>query len=369
MSLICKKDGMSVFDEYITNSITRRNYLGSFNRFLKFLKHKDSSYVYSTTNEEAYELLKQYILYLRDRSEKGKYKVNCIRSELRGIEHFFIYNDKVINYKKLHKTIPENVKASGDKAYTKEDIRAMLNATTNPRNKFTILAFSSTGMRVGAFQELKLKHIQPIEDCYCVTIYPDSKQEYYGFFTPETSKAYEYYLQSRKTRGEVLTHESPLLKSNYGKTEVNELKTNSLVLRINRIVQKSGIPRIKTNTRYDKQCDHAFRKFFATAIKLNPNISNSTSERLLGHQNYLDRSYFLAEMENMFAEFKKAIPSLTIDPTEIQKEEIRKLREEKTDFDKIKEEKQMLEDKVARQEQTLETILKKFEKLENRERF
>jgi hypothetical protein len=58
---------------------------------------------------------------------------------------------------------------------------------------------------------------------------------------------------------------------------------------------------------------HGFRKRFATIIKLDNKISWAVGERLLGHKTYLDQEYFRPTKENLFKEFKKVIPDLTID--------------------------------------------------------
>jgi hypothetical protein len=46
---------------------------------------------------ELYEILKKYLLHLREMAEQGRYKINSIRPEFAGIAHFFTFNDKVIN--------------------------------------------------------------------------------------------------------------------------------------------------------------------------------------------------------------------------------------------------------------------------------
>ncbi|MEO9309957.1 MAG: tyrosine-type recombinase/integrase [Nitrososphaera sp.] len=348
-------DCMSVFEEYITNKHTRKLYLGSFDRFMRYFKITDPSYFLKLTNEEIYDILKRYLLHLRQRTEKGTLKVNTIRIELAGIVHFFTYNDRVVNWKKLYKTIPQNVKNGGEKAYTKDQIGALLAATTKTRNKLLVLFMASTGARVGSLPELKLKHVKQIENCYYVVLYNEEKEEYVSFMTPECSRLYEQYLQIRKSEGEVLTQESYLFRHDYayGRKTNQPIVQDAVYHIISRMVKKSGIGRIKKGRRYDIPIDHGFRKFFATQIKSNPQLSHSVTERLLGHQEYLESSYFLPEIEKLFKEYKKAIPDLTINDIEAKNAEIKQLQAQIN-------ERIMLEDKIERQNQIIRAMAKKL---------
>ncbi|MGI0057998.1 MAG: hypothetical protein ACREAK_11585, partial [Nitrosarchaeum sp.] len=80
-----------------------------------------------------------------------------------------------------------------------------------------------------------------------------------------------------------------------------------------------------------------FRRYFATIVKNNPKISFSISERLLGHQSYLDNAYFQPTTEELFRSFKVIIPDLLIDQTEIQTAKIKYLEEVNSDAVKVKE--------------------------------
>jgi integrase/recombinase XerD len=350
-----KFDCMAVFEEYLTNPHTKKLYLGSFERFLLHTKITDPSYFLRLPNEELYDVLKKYLLYLRQRSEQGTFKVNSIRIELAGIVHFFTYNDKVVNWKKLYKIIPQNVKNGGEKAYSKDQIRILLKSTIKVRNKLLVLFMASTGARVGSIPDLKLKHIHKIDGCYFVVLYNEEKEEYVSFMSPECSRLYEQYLHTRESDGEVLTQESPLFRYDYadGKKLNQPIGTAAIYDIVARMVKKAGIGRNKKGRRYDIAVDHGFRKFFATCLKSNPALSHSVTERLLGHQEYLESSYFLPEIEKLFKEYQKAIPDLTVDDIEAKNEEIRQLQAQVN-------EKLMLEDKIERQARMMKAMAKKL---------
>jgi len=84
---------------------------------------------------------------------------NSVPTMYYGVELFFSMNDVTINSKKLRRMFPAKVKRSGDKPYTTEHIRAMLEATRYKRDKAIILFLSSSGARIGSFEKLCLSNI------------------------------------------------------------------------------------------------------------------------------------------------------------------------------------------------------------------
>jgi hypothetical protein len=156
----------------------------------------------------------------------------------------------------------------------------------------------------------------------------------------------------------VLTQESPLFRYDYanGRRLNRSIGREAMYDIISRMVKNSGIERTKKGRRYDVAIDHGFRKFFATCLKSNSKISYSVTERLLGHQEYLENSYFLPEIEKLFMEYQKAIPDLTIDDIEAKNQEILRLKDQAN-------EKLKLEDQIARLEQIQGNVLAELERL------
>ena len=62
----------------------------------------------------------------------------------------------------------------------------------------------SSGIRVGAFETLRWKHIVPIKDdnenivAAKMVVYPGDKEEYFTFITPEAYKAVEDWMEFRE---------------------------------------------------------------------------------------------------------------------------------------------------------------------------
>ncbi|MGH9999012.1 MAG: hypothetical protein ACRD90_04025 [Nitrosopumilaceae archaeon] len=141
---------------------------------------------------------------------------NTIPPVFAALELFFTMNDKVIHSKKLRKMFPAKLKKSGYTAYSNEDVQKMLRNTSKKRSRAILLLLASTGCRIGAAPDLKIKNISKMpDDCKSVLFYEGSNEEYYGFLTPEASKALDEYLEEREKDGEKLTQESPLFRAKY----------------------------------------------------------------------------------------------------------------------------------------------------------
>ena len=361
---ILQESCLDVFEDYVTNKITRQSYRKGLFRFMRHFRLTKPSYLLECPEDELSNMLKQYIRHLKERCEKGEIKVNVIKNYLFGVKFFLDYNDRLLNFKKIFKMIPERTSLSGQKAYAIEEIRELVNTQKNVRNKLTFLLMTSVGLRTGAIPIMKLKHIEKIENCYWIRIYPDSKDEYIGYMTPECSRTYERYLQQRKNNGEVLTGESPLILADHKEGEIQAITKQGLYQLVTRQINNLGLRGDKVGNRYEKMASHGFRKFFATQIKKSQLISYSTSERLLGHATNMDINYYRPEHEELFQEFKKIIPLITIDILHLKEIEIQNLMQEKTELEKEREIKQALEDKVARQEQVLARVLNRLKELE-----
>ncbi len=131
---------------------------------------------------------------------------------LAALYHFFSINDITINRKKLSKFVGEQENKYEYRSYTHDEISRLL-SLCDERGKVIVLLMASTGMRVGALPELKLKHFKKCElentsssntkgkqeYTYQIHVYASSKKyNYITFCTPECAKAIDTYLEYRK---------------------------------------------------------------------------------------------------------------------------------------------------------------------------
>lgn len=346
---VVNKD-LVVFEKYCRSKATKEHYKYWFNDFLIWCKANVESMItveglLQLKESALQEMVEDYVM------EKRKVlSPNSLQLPIASLQLFFSMQDKVLNWKRIKKMIPEQIKKAGYSAYQNDDIKNMLVSAGRKRNRAFIHFLASTGCRIGTIPELKIKDLSDMQDdCKAVLFYEGTTDEYYGFLTPEARKALDEYLDERKKDGEYLNENSPVFRAEYriGIQPVKSLTLRGIESLMERLVKKSKNRKKINRTRCNIMSAHGFRKRFASIIKLDNKISWAVSERLLGHKSYLDEAYFRPTKENLFTEFKKVISDLTI-----------------SDEDRIRAEKLLLENKLQAQkdqEKSVERLRKDFE--------
>ena len=354
-----------IFVNAIKSEGTRKYYVRDLYAFLEFTKITDFDSLASLSVDDIQDYLESYVLLLRKRG------IKAIRPRISGPELFFEMNKKLFYKKILHKLFPSDDKPlAGGIAYTNEDILTMLASTKRVRTIAIIHFLASTGIRPGGIADppIQKKHlIKMPEGCFAVKVYDESREGYWAFLTPEAVHTLDHYLESRKLNGETITDESYLFASyQAGNPKEAYLTTNSLTQIMKNVVRLSGIKRTKVNGKhYDKALNYGFRKRFNTILKLNNDVNSNIAEKLMAHKRGLDGRYLAPTIEECFAEFKKAIFDLTIEPKQRQKVEIDKLEKEKSELEQQKHETQNLEQRIEKQEKQIKELFDyAFKKIE-----
>jgi len=350
-----------IFVNAIKSDKTKVCYVRDLNSFLAFTKMPDYDTLAKLDTDTIQEFLENYVLELKSRN------LTAIRSRLAGPELFLDMNRKLFYKKILHKLLPsEDTVIGGNVPYTNDDIRQMLSCTFKPRTKAIIHFVASTGIRPGAFNDppLQLKHLEKIEDCYSIKIYDGSREGYFAFLTPEAVQVLDDYFTSRKLNGEKLTPESYIFHTYNTKTKLNEyISGDGVRVILKNLIKKAGIHRNKVNNRnYDKAVSYGFRKRFNTILKLNNEVNSNIVEKLMAHKRGLDGRYLQPTREELFQEFKKAIPELTIDSSKRQAKEIELQQEKITELSDRDERIKALEKKLDDYEITMSYYRKKPKK-------
>ena len=317
--------------ESLHSEVSRKIYKFHVKKFIEYYKLKDFDSVLEINKIELQKMVETYVIHIKKRISP-----NSIKSSINPIKTFLEVNDIDLNWRKIKRLYPTKVKTSGASAYSTADIKKMLDMTPNIRNKALIHFLSSTGVRVGAIPELKLKHIRDMPlDCKSILVYEESIEEYHTFLTPEASKSLEDYLQERRKDDEVLNEESPLFRKVYQlwSSEVKPISIKAIHSVVNRVLKNSKLRGHKKNNRYSTQMMHGFRKRFDTILKLNKDVNDNIIEKMLGHKKGLDGVYFQPTTEQMFNEFKNGITDLTISDDYRNKIKIQKLEIEKSELE------------------------------------
>ena len=169
------------------------------------------------------------------------------------------------------------------------------------------------------------------DNCYGIKVYDESKEGYWAFLTPEASNMLDMYFEQRTQNGEKLNDDSPIFRNKII-GQIIPLSPQAARKICYKLIKKSGIKRLKTGNRYDKAVVTMFRKRFNGVLKMENSVNSNIAEKLMAHKRGLDGTYLQPTKEECFHEFVKAMPQLTIDPTERKNLEIQQKDKEITEL-------------------------------------
>ena len=353
-----------IFENSIKSEHTKITYLRSMKKFKHFVGVNTLDELLYGGSQVIQETVEDYVISL-----KNKISPNSFTTMLSPVFLFYDLNDVILNKVKIKKMFPAKIKTQGFNAYTRDDIKRMLENTTKKRGKAMVLLFASTGCRVGGLIELTMKDISdaPNDTCKCLRFYTGSPEEYYSFLTPEATKYLYEYFKERIDNGEKLTDDTPIISSyeRYNVKYNDQFPITSKPMTrlavshaLEHMLKKQQRSR-DVGGRFSIPTTHGFRKYFNRTLKMRDGCNISICEKLMGHSVTisLDNSYLPLTREELFVEFQKAIPDLTIREDErqllqiIQLEKDRKSEEDKEKENKLlKEEMEILKLRIQRME-------------------
>jgi len=331
-----------IFDNSIKSTETRKTYIYYLDDFISQFDLKDYDDLANTPQDKLQIMVEDYVMHIKKRLSP-----NIIKVPICALKAFLECNDIELRWGKINRLKPTRVKKTGKEAWLTSEIVKMLSFTSEIRTKTIVHFLAASGIRIGALNGLKMRHISQIEDCKCITVYEGEIEEYVTFLTPEASCMFDEYVQKRESSGEKITSNSPAFRSRYqlGYAKVKPINISSVKELMRLLVLKSGLRenQVKIGKRYNKQVNHAFRKRFNTILKTTNNMNISLAEKMMGHSVtvQLDNVYLDPSVQQLFEEYKKTIPELTIDGTARNKFELEKISKEKSELklkkDEVKE--------------------------------
>jgi integrase len=300
------------------------------------------------------EKILEFVQSLKGRGIRAK----TIGLHLTALWHFYTFNNVTqINWTVLRKYLPEHQRAIKDRAYTVEEIRAVMKEA-DVRMRFVIALLSSTGMRIGAVPALTVGDFERVGNLCKFTVYSRTPGEYITFGTPECLMLGEQYLEHRKRHGEVLTQQSPLVRNKFdvenraAAMEPQPSSYNSLMSVIRELLMDAGVRQSGSHDkrkRHEVMLNHGFRKFYNTKM-IDSSVNPVVKEMLIGHRTIgLESAYYRPDIATLLKEYSKAIEALTIVSTSRIEQELRDTKRELAT-------KSALEVTVAAQKQVIEKL-------------
>lgn len=361
----------------VKSRYTKQAYRLTFNHFVStIVKNPDLRVLLDYKPNVIESKIIDYIEYLKAQ----KLASSTIQVYCSAIFHFFDINDVNLNIRKIKRFLPEDESDhySTDRPYSMQEIEQVL-SKCDVRSKAAVLIMASTGMRIGGLRELRIGDIRKIDEfrLYLIWVYNRSvKYRYYAFCTPECTTAIDSYLEYRQKLGEDITKDkSPLIREQFN---INNpftvraprfLSPRMISFLFEDVLRRSGVNQIKVgNKRREVMASHGFRKFFITQCD-KAGLNFSVREYLSGHRlPNQDPSYIRTTEEDRLAEYVKAIPLLTVDPTQrlkqenhdlkfTQAQEIAQLRSEIKAWESIKNQLLELAEKMGINKENVEPVM------------
>jgi integrase len=333
-------------------------------------------------------MIEDYVLLLQTKVRNKEISAGTGGVMIPPIKLLCEMNDILLNWRKINKLMPHGNDNAADEAYTREQIKKMLEYS-DLRAKIPILFMASSGMRLGGFQGLSDGCIKPIYDdktgkllaAHTIVYKGSDNDEYNTFISPEAYRAYEEYRNLRIKFGEKITKNSPILLRRFdispdGKDAIIDntkpIALSTVVGIIRTVAYKAGIrePSENYNERYNVKICHGFRKFFSSTLSNIKTLDGSgrngvdfiKKEWLLGHSltgiHALEENYNRNDrVKILLDEYLKAVKELTISDEERLKIEVKKLQ---TDISNMK----TVEVQLAAKDKEIEGLIKKQEQFE-----
>jgi len=298
---------------------TQEGYLIKLRMFFEFSKIEPDSFValVRRNHRKAEDLVTSYVL-----DRKVRVSGATLRNFKMALKLFLSMNDSAnyLNWVRIGKIMPPTKKHGSDRAPTAEELRRILDSC-DLRMKCVVLLLLSSGMRIGAFEWLKWRDVEPVKsDGYefaKLTIYRGENEEYYTFVTPECYKYLLDYRALREQAGEKVSGESPLIRDDWGiykgavdRTRATAVTSKTLRDQLGRLYNRIGLRTTKDGRRHEFQQVHGFRKFFKSVTE--QHVKSIYVELLMGHSTGVTDSYMKPSYQDMVQEYCRAVPALTI---------------------------------------------------------
>ena len=316
--------------------------------------------------QQAVQVVLAYVAKLRERTRLDKLdsdylNPSTIPNKIKPIRKLLDMNNLGLAWKRIYSTYPELDNKHQGRGYSLEELRKIYEYSDSIETDFIILASSSGGLRVGAWDNLTWGCVFPIYQvgndyktelgkdeekktvCAGMTIYKGTTEEYDTLISIEAwDKVEEYRKTWTKKTGRLPVDSDPLILEHF--TKPRSLTSIAVKKRIEGILVRSGIrtPLTEGKRRHTVPATHGFRRYW-DKVMMNSLKKKDTlgalvlKERLMGHDGlvHTDKNYYWTNILDSVPHYLEVMPYLMIS------EEIRlkkKLEDEKLQLERFNHE-------------------------------
>jgi len=281
----------NLFKYAVRTEITRRYYERRIRTFFDFIGFMVGSVIeercnsFSEKGKEANEWaltsIIKFLQYEKERVQRGEITASTLSNFVKSIKLFCEMCDISIPWRKITRGLPRPRGVANDRAPLIDEIRQLIQYPDR-RIKPIIYTMASSGIRLGAWDFLRWKHITPLTNdtgelvAAKIIVYAGDSEEYYSFITPEAYKSLLDWIEFRSKYGEKVTGESWIMRDiwqtsnmKYGAkfglaTNPKKLKSSGIKRLIEQALWEQGIrsklqPGVK---RHEWKAAHGFRKYY-----------------------------------------------------------------------------------------------------------
>jgi integrase len=133
----------------------------------------------------------RFLHFQKERVESKEITAATLKNFIKSLKAFCDSADLVIQWKKITRGLPRGRQAANDRAPTIDEIRKLVEYPDR-RIKPIVYTMVSSGIRIGAWDYLQWKHIEPISKenreiiAAKLRVYAGDVEEYYAFITAES---------------------------------------------------------------------------------------------------------------------------------------------------------------------------------------
>src|ERR671914_287837 len=381
------------FINSIRSPLSRKTYEFTIKKYMKYYNIEDINELFANKNNSTIieNNIIDWLVALRNTVE-----YNTRYTYYTALMTFYEINDVNLRKKKIARFLgQQSTRRHKDRAYTIEEIRRILEHA-DIRSKVLILLLISSGMRIGAVSDLRLRHLKRIEEynLYHITVYKNTKDEYYTFCTSECADMIDNYLSYRQQSGEKIEADAPLIRERFDVLDINgsarkkpePVQTRGISEIITTLLLKSGIIKPTPYKELEKTGDkyrsserkavkraHGMRKFNLTTL-ISAGVNPIIKEMLIGHKSMLglDNNYYKPTEQQVLQEYLKAVDLLTINDEHRLQRKVVELTQKQDDIELMKAEQRRkdleLREQMQQQQQQYQRMIEEFQERDRKEK-
>jgi len=235
--------------------------------------------------------------------------------------------DIPISWKKITRGLPRGKNYADDRIPPIEEIRKLLEYPDR-RIKAIIYTMASSGIRLGAWDYLRVGHIRPIERdgeivAAKIIVYAEEDEEYFSYISKEALDSLQSWLRYREESGEILDDDSWLMRDLWDTrvaegrgfvTKPKKLESSGIKRLIERAIWAQGLRKKLQNgkKRHPFSAIHTYRKWFKTRCEIG-GMKAINVEKLLSHSIGISNSYYRPTENELLEDYLKVSDLLQID--------------------------------------------------------